>query len=256
MAVNANEAYLLLGRGKLFFDRFDAAGTPTGLRFMGECDKLEMNPSATTKEYFGMTKKASTKLAQNIIKQTHELDIQMKEYTPENMALALLGDSASFSQTLATVLDEPLTTKALPGYVYQTAKRNLSAVTCKTGSTSLVAGTDYEVLDATLGLIQVLPGTTALDGTKPLNVSYTAGAVTAAQQIKGGTQNKIEGKMVFIGDPVNGPAMDVQLWRVRFQPAGALAFINDDYGAIPLKGEVMDDSANHSDAPLYLITQR
>jgi len=258
MPVNADPSQLLLGRGKIYFDRFDANGQPTGLRFLGEADKLEVNPSATTKDYFTMSKAASTKMAQNITQQTHEIDIQLREYQPANLAIALLGDSVVLAQvqTVIAAGGEQLSAKAIPGCIYQTALRNISAVSAESGATPLVAGTDFEVLDATLGLIHVLPGTQILDGTKPLSVGYTAAAINGGTQIQGGTESKIEGKLVFVGDPANGPAYDAEVWRVRFQPSGALALITDDYSQIPLKGEAMDDSANHPAQPLYRLTLR
>jgi hypothetical protein len=133
--------------------------------------------------------------------------------------------------------------------------RNISAVTATTGTNPLVAGIDFEILDAQMGLIHVLPGTTELDGTKPLSVSYTA-AQTTTTQIQGGTESKIEGKLIFIGDPANGPIFDSEIWRVRIQPSSAIALITDDYGTIPLKCEAMDDSANHPTQPLYRLTKR
>ena len=259
MPIASDPTQLLLGRGKVYFDRFDSNGNTTGLRFMGEADKLEINPSATTKDYFTMSKAASTKLAQNIINQTHEIDLSLREYSPANLALALLGDAITLTQTqqvISATPGEQLSAKATPGCCYQTQYRNISLVTCKTGSTALVLGTDFEIIDPTLGLIRVLPGTTQLDGTKPLSVAYTAAAIAAGQQIQAGTQSKIEGKLVYVGDPVNGPAYDAEVWRVRFQPSGALALITDDYGSIPLKGEVMDDSMNHPVQPLYRATLR
>jgi hypothetical protein len=260
MPVTPDPNQLLLGRGKVYFDRFDVAGQPTGLRFLGEADKVEINPSVTTKDYFTMAKAVSTKLAKNVVSQTHEIDVQLREYSPKNLAIALFGESIALVQVAApAVADEQLTAKAIPGYVYQTANRNISGVTAKTGATALVAGTDFEVLDAKLGLIHVLPGTTELDGTNPLSVSYAAAAIAATDgklQVQTGTVPKIEGKIVFVGDPANGPEMDAEVWRVRFEPSGALALITDDYGSIPLKGEVMDDSVNHPTQPLYRLTTR
>jgi len=256
MPTAADPTQLLLGRGKMYFDRFDSLGNPQGLRFVGEADKLEITPSATTKDYFSMTKAASTKMAQNITQQTHEIAIQMREFSAANLAIALLGDSVVLVQTQQTIAAEQLTAKAIPGYVYQTAFRNISAVTAKSGSTALVAGTDYEIEDATLGLIHVLPGSTILTGTQPLSLAYTAAAITAGTQVQAGTESMIQGKLVYVSTPANGPAYDAEVWNVRFQPSGALALITDDYGTIPLKGEAMDSSATHPTQPLYRLTLR
>lgn len=258
MPVQADHTQLLLGRGKVFFDSFDSSGASTGLRFLGEADKLEINPSVQTKEYYTHTKATATKLAQNITQQTHEFDLQLREFQSENVALALLGDSVIFTQaqtTIAANAPEQLSAKATPGRVYQTANRNISAVTATSGSTPLVSSTDYEILDSQMGLIRVLPGTTVLDGTKPMSVAYTASSVTTTQ-VQAGTSSKIEGKLVYISDAANGPNFDAEIWRVRVQPSSALALITDDYGSIPLKCEAMDDSANHPAQPLYRLTKR
>lgn len=256
MAVNADPTQLLLGRGMVYFDRFDANGDPTGLRFVGEADKFEITTTATTKDYFKMSKATSTKMVQNTTQQTHEFALQLREFTAQNLALAFLGESLVLTQTQETVTGELLSPKALPGLIYKTANRNISAVTATTGVTPLVAGTDYEVLDAQLGLIHVLPGTTALDGTKPFTAAYTAAAIAAGTQIQAGTASKIEGKLVFVSDPANGPKYDAEVWRIRFQPSGAVALITDDYSNIPLKGEALDDSSNHPEQPLYRLTLR
>lgn len=260
MPVTPDPNQLLLGRGKVYFDRFDNTGAPTGLRFMGEADKVEINPSVTSKDYFTMTKAVSTKLAKNVVNQTHEVDVQLREYTAQNLALALFGESIVLTQAAApAVAGEQLTAKALPGLIYQTSKRNISGVAPAAAGGLGVLGVDFEVLDPKLGLIHVLPGTVVFDGTHPLTIDYAAAAILATDgklQVQTGTVPKIEGKLVFVGDPANGPAKDAEIWKVRFEPSGALGLISDDYAAIPLKGEVMDDSANHPTQPLYRVTDR
>lgn len=257
MSTSANGALLLLGRGKLYFDRFDSSGAPTGLRFLGDCDKLELTPSVQTKDRFSSSKKAATKLANVVVSQTHTLSIQMLEYDPENVALAFLGDASALSQTTSTVTAEALTPAGgvKLGRIYQTAKRNISAVSVKKGATTGVEGTDFEIEDAGLGLIRILPTSAAFVDSDALTVDYSAGTVTATQ-VAAGLEAGIDGKLVFVGDPANGPIYDVQFWHVRFTPSGALALITDDFGAIPLTGEVLDDAKNHPTAPLYLAVKR
>jgi hypothetical protein len=256
MPVNADPTQLLLGRGKVYFDRFDSAGNATGLRFVGEADKFEITPSVTVKDYYTMSKAERTKIAQHIDTQMHEVDIQLREFQADNLALALLGDNSVLAQAGGAVVGEQLTAAATPGRIYQTAQRNISAVTAKTGATVLVAGTDYEIVDTKLGLIRAIPGSIHLDGTAPLSVDYTGGVIAGGVQVKAGVESKIEGKLVYIGDPADGPQLDVEVWRVRIQPSGALALITDDYASIPLKGEILDDTKNHPTDPMYHVTYR
>lgn len=260
MSLQANGNNLLLGRGRLYFDRKNAAGAFQGLRFLGEASKLEIAPSTEKKDRFTSVKSAATKIASVIVSQTHTLNIELMEYTPDNIALALMGDSVAFTQAGGAVVAEALSggVNAQPGRVYQTAQRNISAVAVKAGGVAAVLGTDYTIEDASTGLIYLVPGG-AFDGTKIATIDYTGAAVLAAAakyKIQGGLESLIEGKLVFVGDPANGTPYDAEVWKVRISPSGALALITDDFGNIPLTGEVMDDSQNHPTEPLYRITQR
>src|SRR5579872_1591236 len=145
---------LLLGRGKVYFDRFlPGTMTKTGARFLGECQKFDITPTITTKQKYTLAKSASTLLANNIDTQTHTLDIEMDEFVPENIALALLGDTAAISQTGGSITAEALSAPAKNQRVYKLANRQISApVIKKAGVVTGVLGTDFLILDATMGL--------------------------------------------------------------------------------------------------------
>lgn len=259
MTIAADPTQLLLGRGKAYFDRFDASGNSTGLRFLGEVAKLELTPTVQTKDRFTSTKAAGTKIAHNITQQTHTLAIEMLEYQADNIALALLGDNITLTQSGGSITAETVSAAPTAGKCYQLANRIVSALVLTTGAggvTPVVIGTDYEIVDATIGLIHILPGSTVVTSANPLKAAYTAGAIAGGKQVQGGTVGKIQGRLVYIADPANGPGHDAEFWRVQIEPSGALAFLTDDYGSIPIKGELIDDSANHPTQPLYRITLR
>jgi hypothetical protein len=125
------------------------------------------------------------------------------------------------------------------------------------GPTALVLGTDYEVLNADLGIIRILEAAVNIADGDTLEASYTPTAYTAGQlvQIVGGTVNTIEGALMFVGDPSTGPRELLEVWRVAVDPNGALPLINEDFAEFNLTMEVLDDSANHAAAPLYQLTE-
>ena len=112
MTLQADGTQMLLGRGKWYFDRGD------GLRFLGNADSAEITPSVNKVEKFGSTNAAAAKVASVTINQTHMLAINLNEYDPENLALALLGTTASLSQTTASVSAGALTTAVKMGRIY------------------------------------------------------------------------------------------------------------------------------------------
>jgi hypothetical protein len=248
MTLQADGTQMLLGRGKWYFDRGD------GLRFLGNADSAEITPSVNKVEKFGSTQAAASKVASVAINQTHMLAINLNEYDPENLALALMGSTAALTQTTSTVTAEALTASAKLGRIYQTAKRNISSVLVKKGATTGVLGTDFDVEDAKLGLVRIMPGGAFADG-DALTVDYSAGNVTATR-VAAGTVGKIEGKLIFVGDPANGPAYDAEIWRANFTPNGAIAFITDNFGGMPLQAELLADATNHPSEPIYRLTKR
>jgi hypothetical protein len=258
MPTVADGSKLMLGRGKIYFDRWTpGTTTSTGLRFLGDCNKFDIVPSVQTKDRFASTKKTATKLATVNVSQTHMLQIQMGEVDPENVAMALLGDTALITQAATPITAEALTANAQLGRIYKTAKRLISATTVHQGATALVLGTDYEIEDATMGLIRILPTSATVTPGSALTIDYTPTAITAPglTQVSAGLESNIDGMLVFLGDPAQGHKWDGEFWHVRFTPNGALSLITDDFLDIPVQAEVLDDSVNHPTQPLYRLTQ-
>jgi hypothetical protein len=248
---------LLLGRGKAYFDRFDAAGAKSGYRFLGNIEKISVTPSVNKVEKFSSTKAAAVKLASVVINQTNLVDMTMSEFIPENLALALFGSTSTITQTSSAITAEALTVGtggARLGMVYKTLNRNISIVSVKKGATTFVAGTDYDIINAAAGLIYLRPTGGTIVALDALTIDYTKG-VFSGVQVSGGAVGKIQGALLFIGDPANGPTYELEIWRVNINPSGALDFLSDAFGTVPLQAEILDDSANHSAFPLYTLSQ-
>jgi hypothetical protein len=259
MPTVADGSKLLLGRGKLYFDRWlPGTTTPTGARMLGDCAKFDILPSVQTKDRYLSTKATATKLATVNITQQHMVQIEMGEYDPETVAVALLGDTALVTQAATPVTGESLTTSVNLGRIYQTAKRLIGTITVHQGATVLVAGTDYEVEDATMGLIRILPTSVTVTAGSAITIDYTPTAIIAPglTKVSAGLESKIDGKLLFVGDPAQGHQWDGEFWHVRFTPNGALSLITSDFANIPVQAEVLDDSVLHPAEPLYRLTQR
>jgi hypothetical protein len=264
MASEANGDFLYLGRGKFYFNRL-LNGAYQGLRFIGNVSKGEITPTSTEKQIFASTKAAAPLLKTVTTQQTHTMTLDMSEWDAENVALGLFGTTSVVTQNTATVTAETIFTAASDGIkantILRLANRSVSAVVLTaTGSgspTPLVAGTDYEIDDAVLGLIRILPTATtvALTAITLINAAYTA-ATSTFTRVAAGTDTEIVGQLVFMGDPASGPQMDVEVWKLRIKPSSALSLISDDFGVISLTGDVQDDSINHPNAPLYQVTYR
>lgn len=244
---------LLLGRGKIYFDRLSGM-TPTGERFLGNCSALTITTTDELHDKYSSAEATAPLLKSANVRRTVEFALTLDEFTKENLALVLMGAVSALAQGSGTVTNEVLTAVQKDTY-WRLAKRNVSllTVTGPSGTPSYTAGTDYEV-DAVTGRIYIIPGGTIANGVN-LEVDYTYGADTSAT-VQGGVSNVIEGSIRFIGDPAAGPIYECEVWKVSMEPDGALALIGDDYGEFNLKGKVLADSINHSTEPLFRLIKR
>jgi len=261
MTTPSNEN-VILGKGALFFDRYDAAGASTGFRHLGNCSVFEIGTEDDVLELKSSLSAAAGTYKKVTRSRTVNINVTFYEFDSENLALALMGEVATFTQTGATVADEVLVAAALTnikGKYFFTAQRRISAVTL-TQTGALVAGTDYEIVDAEQGLIRILPtSATVVDGTA-ITIDYTSAAVTALDVVRGATKSLIEGKLRFVPDPMTGPKLEVEVFNVSFNPQGVLGLIQDDWGTGQLQGVAQDDSGGahggSNASPYYNIIKR
>ncbi|HEY6108694.1 MAG TPA: hypothetical protein VIV56_07310 [Gemmatimonadales bacterium] len=249
---------LLLGRGKVYFDRLNADGNSTGERYLGEVSSFEVSGSPETRDKFTFSEPSSGLLKRAVIRQSWEFSLEFNEYDPDNLALALLGEEPADITTDTT----PVAAESLGGTdgVFTDRFYQLANVPVDSGTPIVISNTggpltvdvDY-IMDYTLGRVYIVPGGAINDGDTDVTAAYTPLTATR-RRVRAGTQALIEGKLVFIGDNVAGPNYHIEAWRVQMTPDGALALLSDDYGAPKLKGAVLLDATNHPDEPYFRQT--
>lgn len=247
---------LLLGKGQVFFDRFDNAGNPTGFKHLGNVETFELTTADDkVQKYSSMT--AGAPLYKEVNRRrTTTLNLTGSEFHPENMALVTMGTQSTLVQAATAVVAEPVAPTTVPGTYFLTKKLGpISAVTVTFGATPGVLGVDYAIVNANVGMIRILPGTILVGA---VVVGYTPSAYTSTNGpavIGGGSAGVIQGAVKFIGDPSTGPDMIVEVWRANVAPNGAVGLISDDFASLSLTLSVLDDSLIHP-APfnLYQIT--
>lgn len=129
-------------------------------------------------------------------------------------------------------------------------------IACTAATSAYVSGTDFVVPkhEARAGMIKIPASSHIAVGDK-IKVSATVPA-GSYPSISGGNAGDIEGKLVYIGDPNMGGYYNVQAWKVKMAPDGALSgLIGTDFGSYKLTGTVEDDAENHPDYPLYEVVQ-
>src|SRR5207248_2953800 len=126
-----NPASVLLGRGKLFLDLFDASGNRTGQQDVGNVTVFDVENKVEIKEKYESMDPASSLYARGVTRQTVTLKITGDEYTLDNLARVLLGTVETITAAGASAAAEALTPAggAVLGRYYDLAHRNVTALT-------------------------------------------------------------------------------------------------------------------------------
>lgn len=251
-----NPANVLLGRGLLFIDNFDANGNRTGQQAVGNVTALEIENKVEIKEKYESMDPASSLYARGVTRETVSIKITGDEFTIDNLSRVLLGAPLTVTGTGATITDETITPTggAILGRYYDLLHRNITTLTnVKMASTVLVLGTDYTV-DLPRGRIYLLPTSVTITPGAALTSSYIYGTYTY-NGVNVATVGTIDAYLRFLGNPVKGPTYEAEFWHVSFTPTGQLGFIADDFGNWTLEGLVIADAVNHPTQPIGRLIQ-
>jgi hypothetical protein len=245
---------LLLGKGQVFFDRFDASGVSTGFKHLGNVETFELTTTDDKVQKFSSMSAGAPLYKEVNRRRTAVLTLTGSEFHPENMALVTMGDVSTLVQAATAVVAEPVSPTTIPGMYFMTKKLGpITAVTVHFGAGVGVLGVDYSIINANVGLIRILPGTIL---TGAVTVDYTPTAYTSTtgpKMVAGGTAGVIQGAVRFVGDPSTGPDMIVDVWRANVSPNGAVGLIGDDFATLGLTMAILDDALNNPSFPLYRI---
>ncbi len=240
MALAPSADNIILGKGELFWAPI-VSGVKAPYFHLGNCprfailfndDVITLNSSMDADG--GVIKRTMRKREVNI-------EITSNEYGMENLALAMMGDSATFTQTTGTVT-QTMTTSLVKDRYYKTTDRNVTITSLVAGTVTLTTGsTGYTLADSSAGMIFVPTASTAVTGTA-LVVIYTKAALSL-DQVNVATQAKKEGGLLFVPDPTTGPQFDVEVWYASSSPGGEINYIGEEYGEYQLNMVAQKDAA-------------
>jgi hypothetical protein len=251
-----NPAAVILGRGMLFIDNFDANGNRTGQQAVGNVTTFDTENKVEVKEKYESMDPASSLYARGVVRETVTLKITGDEFTLDNLQRALLGTIAVITSSGATITAETITPTggAILNRYYDLAHRNITALTdVKQASTTLVLGTDYTA-DLVRGRIYLMPTSPTITPGSALTADYTYATYTY-NAVNIATVGTIDAYVRFLGNPVKGPTYEAEYWHVSFTPTGQLGFIADDFGNWTLEGQVIADTVNHATNPIGRLIQ-
>lgn len=234
-------------QGRVYLGERDAQGNPINVRTPGNVASLSLSLNTDVIEHFeSMSGQRSVDL--RLIKQkSATVSLTIEEFTKENLALALYGNTVT--GTSGSVTDEIVGgSSPAVGERYFLVHPKVSGLTIVDSAATpatLIAGTHYTA-DLDFGAVQFLDIT---GFTPPFKASYTYGAV---DEVGIFTQPIPERYLRFEG--VNTAAGNakvlIELYRVAFDPLKRLDIITDDLAKFELEGSLLADPTKPYDAAL------
>lgn len=247
--INVTNEYAI-PRGRVYFDRFDGAGLPTGEVPFGNCPGFSFTADTEKAEHYSSETGLAEKDAALIVKVNRSGKLTCDNFSLDNLALFVSGSVEQQTQSAGTVTDEQHT--VTKGRIYQLGAgasapagvRLISAVSVKNeaGVVTYVLGTDY-ALDLDLGRLQILPGSSITDASV-VKVTYTTGA-KSWPRVKSGATAEVSGSLRVIADNASGTNRDWFMPKVTLTPSGDLSIIQEgtDFTSMEFGIEVLK-SAN------------
>lgn len=240
MPIQHESNQYLIPRGRVYFDPYDANEQPTGEIALGNCPGVNISVKSETKDHYS----SETGLRQKDGSWTLQVDrsgkLQCDNFSPRNAALWMTGTAERKTQAATPVVGE--VRAVLPGRQYQLGAtaanplgvRNVTAITVKnkTGSTTYVAGTDYNV-DLETGRVQIIAGG-AINAVTEVQFGYTPVAATF-DSVKSGAKTELNGALRIVSDNAAGGNQDWYFPKVTLSPEGDLALIAEKDDVVTLE---------------------
>jgi hypothetical protein len=235
-----SSANILCGTGEVWFNRQNNDGTYAGFRHLGNVSKLDITPTVTVIEKKSSMNATRAIIARAVTEAKMELAMILDEFDKNNVALALLGSVAAYTQAINAAIVDTALGNAEGDFALDTGLKKIVVSAVKHSGTPLVLGTDYTV-DSDSGLITVIKGGGITDGWA-LTWSGSNPAI-ASYSVNGLTEGKITGALRYRSstDQV-GPRMLVDVYNLSLSPDSALALLGDTFAEIPVKGSLLPDS--------------
>lgn len=243
-----------LGRGEIYFARRDPNGRLGGERYLGNTPEFNTNFESETLDHFSSDRGIREKDASVILQINRTGSLITDNISPANVALFFFGSEAALTIAQATVADEQVGITDIgveKGMFYQlgatpnnpSGARGLiypgsagTAFALKKGASTLVAGTDY-VVNAELGRVEILEGSSTVQDGDVLTATYTVAASTRSRIISG--SSPVEGALRFIAQNPTGKNIDYYMPSVKLSPNGDYALKSDEWQQIPFNVEIL-----------------
>ncbi|ENL9127532.1 hypothetical protein AB6J89_004739 [Salmonella enterica] len=261
---------LVLGRGRLFFDRQDSKGNPTGERYLGNTPELNATQDVTTLDHFSSDYGVKEMDDQMTLQNTRSGSFITDNISIENVAAFFGGQQQTIVNTQQTDVKEALNmgNPIVRGRFFQLGQTvddpqglgNIDAanfelyyasanasIVIGSGDLSSVSGLtllppeNYE-LEADTGRVYIEPDAPDLVASSKIYAQYNRKAGSTDMFIT--ADDSIRGALRFISDNPKGLQMNYYWPEVSLTPNGDYALKGDDWQQLSFNFGVLKKDCN------------
>lgn len=229
------------GQGRLFVGPVGV--DDAGLVAVGNTPSFSVEVSTTESEHYSSMAPNRVKDDVEVTETGGTVRFQTDEITGANLARALLGATAAFTQTAAEAATKAISAVEV-GKAYEIGAVNLSEVSITDGAevdpVAYVAGTHY-TLYAEPGVVVILakPDGAGAD----IEITYDSADVAAdanREAVEILADADLRARLVFFSTNSKGRRVKIDIPQVWFKPSGAVEFISGgDYSTIDIEAEIL-----------------
>lgn len=237
-----------LGAGKLYFNREDANGQPTGEFYIGNTTALTGSTDEEREEHYSSDEKERAKDASIVTRSDNSIGFTTDDIQPENLAMIWKGTAETLAVVAIATVTE--TFKVMRGRWYQlgetpltpTGHRGVTLTTITDDAAQPVAvpggdgGANVE-FDLDLGRFLVKDDApNVVDGD---NLVVTYGVKASSRSVIISKGENIRGSLRYIADNTTGENRDDYWPLVEISPDGDYEFKGDSWSEMSFTGEVL-----------------
>lgn len=234
----------VLGKGKVFFSRYDQDKKPIGgERFIGNCPEFNLTSSSDKLDHFSSTGGLKIKDASVTLQVNRSGGFVTDNIDADNLSLFFTGEKATIATTSQTGATTTVIARKDQYYqLGQTAAnpsgvRKVSNVVLKLTASpqTIIPASDYTV-DLALGRVYIKPTATITEG-QQYTFTFDVATSTASRVIS--KSQSVYGAIRFIADNPQGQNQDYFLPLVELSPDGDYNLISDDWTQIGFTMEAL-----------------
>lgn len=243
----AREKNLVLGAGKLFFNRLDDAGVPLGELYIGNTTSLTYSSNEERQEHYSSDTAERERDASVVTRSDSTIGFTTDDIQPENLAMLFKGTTEVLTTASSASEVENLTVRR--GRWYQLGEDalnptgvrqiTLTSLTDDAGSPVAVpggnGGANYEV-DLVLARLYIKEDAPNVVDGDVLIITYAVAASSRTVVLSKGEQ--VKGAVRYIADNTAGENVDHYWPLVEVSPDGDYEFKGDSWSEMSFSGEV------------------